>query len=1128
MKDRTIKGMVALGSALILLLTLTAGTRLMAQTYSGSVVGNVTDPSGAGVPDTTITAKNVNTGITRSVKTDSVGSYRIGDLIPGVYTIKAEKTGFQVSEVAALELTVANTLNVNIVLKIGEVTQTVEVQAVAPLLDTTSATVGTTVGNADVLEIPLNGRAYTDLLALIPGAVRNGTIFQAAGGANYSISGNRFEQNDYTLDGVSNNEGFFKSYGIQPAIDAIQEFKVQTNITSSEFGEAAGANVAVATKSGTNHLHGSAYEFLRNDKLDATEWITNANNGHNTPFRRNQYGFTLGGPIYIPKLFDGRDKAFWFFNYEGLKVRVANTQRGTVPTAAQLQGNLTDQRPFMDPALTVQNGTDGSGNPIYQTTQMSCNGTLNVICPDRFDAWDAAYAGVWYAPGPTALPGPSNNGFNSVVTSPQSQNQYQVNSRVDYKLKENLQFFARYTGQNSVSLNPYALHNNYNNLINHYQNAVASFTWLVSPTTVFDFKTAVNRTLIFTSDNDRGWAAFSAAHAIQGTPIQNAAHPLFPQAYISGMTAPGQSGNPFLTTNLQELASLSMIRGKHSIKVGYELTHMHGWTDGLFTSQFNFQQLQTADPQNAANTGSPLASFLLGIPSGGTRNVGVTAAYMSGTNHAAYFQDDIKLKSNLTVNLGIRYEYDQWPVEVHGHLSEFDFASNKFVWAGFNPLTNQPSNISDKSLMSPNFANFAPRVGLAYGLGTKTTIRAGFGLFYSSNYFWEGQGARGTWPYALGDTIAGLNTPGLPGAIVPTETMYPNYNFPVPGTPADAQHTMGRHNKTPYSEQWNIGVQRELANNLMLEVQYVGDGGRHMSLFTNRNDPLPGPGKVGQPGHFRPFQYADPLMGTFAGGSPGFGADSSMENSVSSSYNSLQVKLDKKFSHGLQTLVSYTYAHYMDIGGPAFWLSAAPQIDTNPKADRANGNFDLTHIFSASWVYELPAGKGRRFMNNANPVVQGVLGGWEFTGIFHANTGGPLGVSINFDNANIGQRGMTARPNYVGGAQRLTPAAGADKSAGYLNAAAYEVAPPYTYGNLGRNTARNLGAQEFTLGLYKNFPIRENKESIQFRAEFFNAFNHVNLGGIDGTLENPTFGSIGNVQDGDHSRQIQFALKVYF
>jgi hypothetical protein len=355
--------------------------------------------------------------------------------------------------------------------------------------------------------------------------------------------------------------------------------------------------------------------------------------------------------------------------------------------------------------------------------------------------------------------------------------------------------------------------------------------------------------------------------------------------------------------------------------------------------------------------------------------------------------------------------------------------------------------------------------------------------------------------------------------------MYPNYNVPVPGTPADAQHTMGRHNRTPYSEQWNGGIQRELANNLMLEVQYVGDGGRHMSLFTNRNDPEPGPGSVGFPGHFRPYQYADPLMGTYPS-SPGLGADSEMENSVSSSYNALQVKLDKKFSNGLQALVSYTWSHYIDIGGSGFSQSSAPQNDDNPAADRGDGNFDFRHILTASWVYDLPAGKGRRFLNNSNPVVTGLLGGWEFTGIFHANTGGVLDVNLSADIANVGQRSLTERPNYAGGAQRVTPASGSDQQLGYLNASAFTLPAIYTYGNLGRNTTRNLGQQTFNLGVYKNFPINEGKQSIQFRAEFFNAFNHVNLGGIDGTVEDATFGDIGSVQD--PSREIQFALKVTF
>ena len=1116
MRGQAVKWLGLLGSAVVLLVALGVGTRVMAQQYFGIIVGSVTDQSAAAVPDCTVTATNVNTGVTRTTKTDAAGAYRFDSMVPGPYTVKVEKQGFEAAEVAAQELHVAASLTMNVTLQIGAVTQTVEVQAVAPLLNTTNSTVGTTINNASVLEMPLNGRAYTDLLAMVPGSVNNGGGIYQATGSNYSVSGNRSEQNDYTLDGVSNNEEFFKAYGIQPAIDSIQEFQVRTNITSAEFGEAAGANVAVATKSGSNQLHGSGYEFLRNDALDATEFFDDVTKTPKTALRRNQYGGTIGGPIYIPKLYDGHDKAFWFFNYEGVKVREASTNLGTIPTTAQwgdfgsAAADLRDQPPIYDP-------TTGA--------QISCNGVLNEICANRFDPFNIAYAKVWY-PQTNLLAENAPGGFNSVVVAPDSINQYQLNGRIDYKLKDNMQMFGRYTDQKQISISPYNIPDNYNTLDNHFQNGMVSLTWLASPTTVVDLKSSVNRTLIFTADNDRGWAAFLGDHPIDGTPVQNSKYPLFPEVYPASWSSPSQTGNPFLSSIWQELASVSMIRGKHSMKAGFEFNYMQGWTDGLFTSQFNYGSIQTSDPNPAdtAVTGSSLASFLLGIPSGGTRNVGITAAYMRDKTEAIYFQDDIKLTRKLTVNAGLRWEYDKWPTEVHNHLSEYDFSDNKFVWAGPNPLLGVGSNINDPSLMRPDYKDFGPRLGLAYAATPKTTLRSGFGMFYGSNYYWEGQGARGTWPYAIGDTLSGLNAPG--STIVYTEHMYPTYNAPVPGTPADAQHTMARYNRTPYSVQWNAGVQRELANNLMLEVEYVGDGGRHMPLFTNENDPLPGPGTVGQPGHFRPYQYADPNFGTYPT-SGGFGADSMMDNVATSAYNSLQVKIEKKFSNGLQFLGSYAWGHYIDEGGSGFSQSSAPQIDNNFAADRGDGTFDYRHIFTGSWVYDLPAGHGRRFLNNTNPVVTAILGGWEFSGITHFNSGGPLGMGVNVDIANIGQRSLAERPDLVPGQpQRTTPSSGTDQTTGYLNKAAFATPAPYTYGNLGRNTARNLGEQNFDLGLYKNFPIHENKQSVQFRAEFFNAFNHVNLGGIDGTIEDTTFGSIGGTQN--DSREIQFALKLYF
>ena len=517
MRDRGLKSAQVLGGVLALLILIPGLLRLGAQQYFGTIVGTVTDPSGAAVPDASVTVTNPQTAISRQVKTDDMGNYRVESLVPGTYTLKVEHSGFETAEVQATDLPVARTVNVNVVMRIGAVTQTVEVQAAAPLLDTANSTVGTVVNNKSVVNLPLNGRAYTDLLLLVPGSVPNGAIFLTAGGGqNYSVSGNRSEQNNFTLDGVYNNEEFFKQFAIQPSIDAIQEFKVQTNVVSAEFGQAAGANVAVATKSGTNQLHGDVYEFLRNDKLDAADFFGNKFNTRKSAFRQNQFGVTGGGPVVLPHLYNGKDRTFWFFSYEGLRIRRAATNTGTIPTTAQLGGDLRDQPPIFDPATTR---ADPNNPGAFIRDRLSCNGVLNVICPDRIDPIVAAYAAIWY-PKTDTLGAPAPN---LIVTTPFRLNQYQYNARMDHKIKDNLQFFGRFTNQHAAQVSPYSLPINNNTLINSFVNAEASLTWLVGPTTVVDFKSAYNRTNLQVADNNPapGAASFLAAHPIQGTPLKS-------------------------------------------------------------------------------------------------------------------------------------------------------------------------------------------------------------------------------------------------------------------------------------------------------------------------------------------------------------------------------------------------------------------------------------------------------------------------------------------------------------------------------------------------------------------------------------------------------------------------------
>ena len=433
-----------------------------------------------------------------------------------------------------------------------------EVTAAAPLLDTATSTVGTVVDNKNVVTLPLNGRAFTDLLLLVPGTVPQNPLFAISGGHVYSVSGNPSDQNNFTLDGLSDNEPFFKQFAIQPSIDAIQEFKVQTNITSAEYGSAARANVNVALKSGTNALHGAAFEFVRNDKLDSVDWFRNADptrRATNQAYKRNNYGGVLGGPLYIPKVYDGRDKAFWMFNYEGLKIRRASTAVATVPTTAQLSGDLRDQPPIYDPFTTRQVGTDTSGNPIYARDRLSCNEVLNVICPARIDPYVAAW-------NPIAYPQTNVGGAGNVINTAEYElNQWQINTRADYKIKDNLTFFARWSQSSAGELAPQSLPTFSTNTNEWYKNAVASWTWVANPTSVVDLKLGFNRTnlLQFTPVPGPGAATLLSEHPLQGTIVKDPQFPVYPSLGIANFSSPAQDGVPLPTTDVQGILNVSLI-----------------------------------------------------------------------------------------------------------------------------------------------------------------------------------------------------------------------------------------------------------------------------------------------------------------------------------------------------------------------------------------------------------------------------------------------------------------------------------------------------------------------------------------------------------------------------------------
>lgn len=1150
-------------------LLLLAPAANLAQVYYGGIAGSVTDPSGASIPSVQITITNKGTQTVFHTTSNDIGSYHVGQLVPGVYSVKAESTGFQVEVVDDVKVDVGTDSTVNVTMQVGQVTQEVTVGAKAPVLETTNATVGTTVGNQAVTEMPLNGRSFTQLLELVPGSVSTGNTYQISG-SNYSISGNRSGMNMFQLDGIYNNEEFFGQYAMQPPIDSIQEFQVQTNITSAEYGRAAGAAIAVATKSGTNQLHGSLWEFLRNNDLDSNQWF---NNFYNTPlgaYRQNQFGATAGGPVYIPHVYNGKDKTFWFFSYEGLRYAADSLNIGTIPTATQLAGNFQSD-------LGPQIGTDALGRPVDQnevynpyttravtagqvdpTTGLVAKTTGNVRDPfpnntipsSMISPIMAAYAKIWY---PSTNTGGASNIFN---TNPNTVNQYQFSGRIDHAIGSKINSYFRLSDQHAFNPEPQSLPVNYYYLYNQFVNGVAAVTYSISPTAILDFKSGFNRANLtnFSNDPSPGVASFLQQYPISGTPIKSTTTPLFPSfGFNNFYSNPSTSGNPFITNVWQELANLTLERGKHEIKTGAEFEHMNSYYDGTFTSEFTFDQVPTQDPLTGTGSNiNEVASYLLGLPSVGLRNVGDTAAYFHQNTPGMYIQDNFKPTPKLTLNGGLRWEYNQWPFDKYNHLGNYYVEQHMLAWAGPNPVTGQPAN-APRSLMDPDYRNFAPRVGFAYQLRPSTVIRGGFGYFYNADYAWAGQGARGQWPYAISQSINSVNTltPTLPIA-----TFFPNYDFPQAGTPPSEEHVTALHNRTPFTQQWNLGVQQQLARNLLLEVNYVGNNGRNLNGFFNANDPPPGPGAICPDAGPTVCTTAAIAAGTVKlrptlalNSAPTLTSLSENANVATSHYNGLQLKLDKRFSNGMQALVTYTWSHLLDTPSGDNYGGTSPENDACRYCDYGNSANNYPSVFTAEWLDDLPFGRGRHYASHLNWAEDALIGGWEFTGIYHFNSGSPINIGIPADYANAGQRGNSQRPNYVGGTQTMStftndPDPGNAKNGiRILNVNAYSLpencsggsctlpSGGYQFGTLGRYSTTGDHYSNFDLGLFKNFPFREGKNSVQFRAEFFNAFNIHDFGGPNTTCceaNNSSFGDTTSVYPGSSARVIQFALKLYF
>jgi hypothetical protein len=1076
---------------------------LAAQTTNATIVGNVTDASGGSVAGADITVRNVATGVARELKTDEAGAYRVFPLNPGTYEVTAASTGMKTQVQPKIVLDAAANVKVDFRMDVGVVSEKVEVQASAAVLQTQDASVGGTVTGNEVSRLPVNGRNYTRLILLMPGTSdQGGSQSQGtfSGTQLISVNGQRRQDNNFTVDGVDNNFMMMNSPGMSPSMDAIQEFRVLDN-TSAEFGRSSGSNVNIVIKSGTRNLHGSAYEYLRNDVLDANDFFANRNNTGKVPFRQNQYGVAIGGPVVIPKIYHGRDKTFWFFNWEGYRARRGQTILSSYPIQAQRDGDFSSL------------GSKALYNPF--TGVLAADGKTVIRQPFANNRIPASLINpaMTYLLN-TMIPLPNRPGLTSNFVNTQgfANDRDAINVRGDHNFNSSNTVSFRYSRQRIGQIQPSG--NPYLTATSRYDvdNYMASWIHIFNPTSVLEVKYGRNVPAIPspTINSKIQRQEFFAKSGISMFIPEVLYNPL-PQFSADGewniSTGGGTTGDHIN----QFIGNYSKVFRRHSLKFGvnYSRRHFSTNTTNPMDGSVNFDPSLTNLSTNS-NSGDSFASMLLGLPSAVRRGTGNTVTEANINPVSLYAQDDWRVTDKLTVNLGVRYEAIPAPVEDTNRLGNLvitrDPSSGKYggtlLWATTNPEVDPVTGVAGEpahtggygpSLMRNNYLDFAPRIGLAYQVNNKTVIRSAYGIFYNSTFVQELQDMRKFWPYTIQQNFS-ANQGVRPDLLITDPGPSFSNTSAIGGWPQNPE------NRTPYSQQWNFTIQRQLMDDMTLDVGYVGNANKRQVGYDPINSALtPAPGPI-QPRRLMPD------FGDLDGGN----------NKFNSMYNSLRLNLVKRFSKGVQLNGNYTWGRSMT--NSSSLAEATVQNPYDLHQEWARSSIDLRHIFQLAFVYELPFGRGKRWGANSNPFVNALFGGWSADGIVRAQTGNPLNPRVNQDRANVGR--TYQRPNATG----LDPNAGPKTADQWFNTAAFALQPQYTYGSSGQFVIDAPGVYNWDLALQKDFRIAEG-HTLQFRGESYNLSNNVRFDTINTALDGNSFGLVTHAAP---ARQLQFALRYQF
>lgn len=1089
------------------------------QVDTATIVGTVRDTSGAVIPGASITATEVNTGIKTEVKSGADGNYVITPLKIGAYSLTVDARGFQKVVRQNIVLNVQSGVRVDFSLQVGSVTQTVEVSGAPPLVQTTDASLGSVVGSQQVEELPLNGRRYTDLAALTSGVAKvvegpvNGGSSPTNGnaGGSFAVNGTRGDQNNFVLDGIQNNSNDNGDISFLSSPDAIAEFKIQTTNYSPEFGRSAGGVVNATTKSGTNSFHGEVFEFIRNEALDARGYFEPAGQPK-APYKQNMFGATLGGPIK-------KDKTFFFADYQGNRIHQANTYIYSIPTTAERIGNFTD---ILD--LGTQTGVDALGRPIYQgeiydpSTTRTVNGsivrdgfgfdpttglptaTANII-PQASMSQLAQNVLALY-PNPT-LSNVLRNNYD--VNMPATNQADQFDVRIDQNVSTKTQIFGRYSFDKELRVvaPPFpgiADGGSYNTGTRPLKAQAAVFGWTqtLSPTMVNSFRLGFNRVHYISNLPAYGQVYPPTGLAVPGQPDDPA---------INGLAVFSPSGyrrigeptyTPTWSVSQQFILNdtFSWIRGKHTIKMGPQLV----------ADQFNLLQIgqprgniafngqfSAIDPGNEQGTGSSVADMLLGLPNSARIS---TVTYFGNRQKVfgGFVQDTYKVTQSLTLDLGMRYDYMTPLGESHNRIANFWYPTGQIITAG---TQGYPSNleVTDKK-------DFAPRVGIAYSpfSSQKLVVRAGYGRFFSPQEIRTGD------PLQVAYNLPFFYEPiftsdGLTPAMT-LATGWPSLDPANAVLPSVTSQDWYPHN--PVVDAWNLNLQYQLPGQVLVTGAYVGNKATHLQVLVDRNQ-IPTPGPTFEQS-LRPY--------------PQYGPFTSIENHGNSTYESFQLTVEKRTSHGLYLLSSFTYGKSINDQPEICCNSPWPQDSYNLRAEKGLSDFDNRARWVTSFDYALPVGQGQKFLGQ-NKGLDYVLGGWHLGGIVTFRSGFPFTPQTDTDPTNTGSQGLL-RTNRTGNGTLSNPTPDL-----WFNINDFPIPTCCSFGNAGKNILEGPGEKSADISLRKYFNFTE-RYRLEFRAEFYNAFNNPVFAQPDPFITDGP-GAAGVITDTViPQRQVQLALKLHF